>query len=144
MFYFSEFAMKYPKVALAILVSFIAVFVALWATGAAAAPLVQGIEVPPIDFGTNEAMALLIIGFILSPVTSFIQRVIPPGEWSGEMKAASAFLVCLLAALLLVGARGALNFESLFGTLLLLLAVAIFFYRQFFQPSGIAHAISGT
>jgi hypothetical protein len=98
----------------------------------------------PVDFGGREAMVMIILAFAMSPIISFINRLIPPGQWSSEAKAVLTFAVCLVAALLVVVARGQLNATDWFGTFLLLFVSATVLYTVYFKPSGIAAAISGT
>jgi hypothetical protein len=98
----------------------------------------------PSSFGTNEMMVLALIAFFMSPIISFINRLIPPGDWSGEAKAVLAFVTCLVAALLLMVARGQVNAADWFGTFLVLFVSATVLYTVYFKPSGIAAKISGT
>lgn len=98
----------------------------------------------PTDFGGNETMALAILAFCMSPIISVLTRLIPPGSWSSTAKAILTFIVCLVAALLVVVARGQFNGSDWFGTFLLLFVAATVLYTVYFRPSGIAEAISGT
>jgi chromate transport protein ChrA len=98
----------------------------------------------PTEFGSNEAMVLAILAFCMSPIISAITRLVPPGQWSSMAKAVLAFIVCVVAALLVVVARGQLNPADWFGTFLILFISAIALYAWFYKPSGIADAISGS
>jgi hypothetical protein len=98
----------------------------------------------PRTFGSNEMMVLALIAFFMSPIISFINRLIPPGDWSSEAKAVLAFVVCLLASFLLVLSRGQVNAADWYGTFLVLFVSATVLYTVYFKPSGIAAKISGT
>ncbi len=101
---------------------------------------------PPfaLPVGSNYILATVVVGFLMSPVTSAINR----RAWSSEVKAIGAFVWCLLAALLLLVAgdrlhAAALDATSLVGTFLTIFVLAIGLYRWYFQPSGIAARIEG-
>lgn len=98
----------------------------------------------PSNFGNNEVMVLMIIAFLMSPIISFINRLVPPGSWTSEMKAVLAFVVCAVASLLLVVARGQLNANDWFSTFLVFFVTATVLYTVYFKPSGIAEKIAGT
>lgn len=93
--------------------------------------------------GSNYVLATLVVGFLMSPITSALNRQ----RWSAEVKAIGAFVWCLLAAVLLLFAGERLNAvtldpTSLVGTFLVIFVMAIGLYRWYFQPSGIAAAIA--
>jgi hypothetical protein len=93
----------------------------------------------PIDLTAQIALWLVILGFISSPVISFLnRRVADP-----EMRAVVAFVSCLVLAVVDTLVRGSLNLTNLTATFLLIFAVAITFYRFYFKPSGIAGRIEG-
>lgn len=98
----------------------------------------------PLDFGGNESMVMLLLAFFMSPIISFINRLVPPGQWSSAAKAVLTFVVCLVAAFLVVLARNQVSATDWFGTFLFLFVAATVLYAVYYKPSGIANAISGT
>lgn len=98
----------------------------------------------PFDLpvGSNYVLATLVVGFLMSPITSALNR----STWSSEAKAAGAFVWCFAASALLLFAGDKLggvplDATALVGTFLVIFVMAIGLYRWYFQPSGIANKI---
>jgi drug/metabolite transporter (DMT)-like permease len=96
-----------------------------------------------LPVGSNYVLATLVVGFLMSPITSALNRQ----RWSAELKAIGAFVWCLLAAVLLLFAGEQLNEvtpdpTSLVGTFLVIFVMAIGLYRWYYNPSGISDKIA--
>lgn len=101
----------------------------------------------PFDLpvGSTYVMATLVVGFLMSPIASALNRA----GWASEVKAVATFVWCFLAALLLMFAGEQLNdvqmtAQSLVATFLVIFVMAIGLYRWYFQPSGIAAKIEAS
>lgn len=78
-----------------------------------------------------------VLAFLLPPIIA----VITQRHWSSQVKGAVAFLVCVAAALLMVLYEAGFNWTDWRNASLVIVSGAIFFYHQFWKPSGIAPAI---
>ena len=95
-----------------------------------------------LPVGSNFVLATLVVGFLMSPVISALNRA----RWSAEMKAVGAFVWCVVAAVILFAAGDRFDLGQrepsvLFGTFLALFVMATGLYQVYFQPSGIAERI---
>ena len=110
----------------------------------AVAAAVMGQGAPPFDLpvGSNYVMAVAVVGFLMSPIISFLNRV----GWSPEGKAVGAFVWCFVAAAILFFAGDRFDTvvrdpKVLFGTFLGIFLMATGLYTWYFKPSGIGPSI---
>lgn len=85
----------------------------------------------------NTITAAAIAGFVAPPLIAVINRK----HWSSEVKAVSAFLVCVLVALGTAWYEQEVDWHNLRAVLPVVFGSAILTYNQFWKPSGIADAI---
>lgn len=78
-----------------------------------------------------------IIAFLLPPAIA----VITQAHWSPQLKGVVAFLVSVAAALAMVLYEGGFNWTDWRNASLVIVSGAVFFYHQFYKPSGIAPSI---
>jgi hypothetical protein len=106
---------------------------------AALASVLAQFEFPTV-FGTNMVLAAAVVGFFMPPLIDAINR----RGWSSEVKAISAFLLCVPGAALSVYLSGQWNrstFDEGLRSFLIVLFVAIAMHRFYWKPSGISDAI---
>lgn len=109
------------------------------------AALAQADPTPPhfaLPVGSDYVLATLIVGFLMSPIISFLSR----SGWASHARAIASFAWCFIASLILLVAGNQLHWvrgdvRSFFGTFLVVFVMAIGLYKFYFQPSGIGPAI---
>lgn len=92
----------------------------------------------PTSFGSNLALAAVVVGFVMPVVIDALNR----RRWPSELKALAAFFQCVLAATLLVYVMGETHPDDWLRTVLIVFFVAIALHRFYWKPSGISDAIT--
>lgn len=92
----------------------------------------------PLSFGSNLALAAVVVGFVMPVVIDAVNR----RGWPSEIKALATFVQCVLAAPLLVYVMAETHPNDWLGRFLIVFAAAIAFHRFFWKPSGISDAIT--
>jgi hypothetical protein len=77
------------------------------------------------------------LGAVLPPVIALINQV----HWPAQLKAVVALVVCFVASLLVVWARGPVDWRDWRHTAILVTGAALATYRWLWQPSRIAPSI---
>src|SRR3954452_6565937 len=88
----------------------------------------------PTTFGSNLALAAVVVGFVMPVVIDAVNR----RGWPSELKALAAFCQCMLAATLLVSVMGETHPDDWLRTVLIVFFVAIALHRFSWNPSGIS------
>lgn len=83
----------------------------------------------------------LTIDALIGLAMPVVIAVINQSHWSPRVRGAVAFVLCLVAATVVEWVRGDLSWEDWRNTALVIFGAAVFFYRQWWQPSTIAPAI---
>ena len=89
----------------------------------------------------NQTLSIaVIVGFFMSPAISAINRE----KWSSQLKAISAFVLCVVAALATAWYEASVDWHDLRAVVIGVVGAAIISYHNFWKPSGAADAISET
>ena len=78
-----------------------------------------------------------VIAFALPPLIAFITQT----HWSSQLKGLVAFVCCTIAGLLMILWQEDFDWRDWRNATLVIVSGAIFFYHQFWKPSGIAPSI---
>lgn len=109
-------------------------------SGVTPAIVLAQFELPTV-FAENGVLVAVIIGFFMPAAIEAINR----RTWPSELKAASAFVLCIPGSLLAVYVAGQWNtatFDEWLRTFLIIFFVAIAMHRWYWKPSGISDAIA--
>jgi hypothetical protein len=86
---------------------------------------------------SNLEMWSLLVGFFLPLVIAAIQRA----SWSNPVRAAVAFVSCVVAGLGTVWLAGNFNTKDIVSSILVVLVTALATYKGLWKPSGVGPQI---